>query len=150
MMKVENTSTERIKALVAAQKEYFRSGVTLDIAFRKQMLRRLQKAMHDWEQPLAEALYADLHKSYEEAYMTELSIVTGEIRNHLRNISRWSKCKCAAASSRSRLARHLSLPPGTIPCSYCLTLWSELFRQDVPRYLNLRPMCRTLQRCWRR
>ena len=108
MMKVENTSTERIKALVAAQKEYFRSGATLDIAFRKQMLRRLQKAMHDWEQPLAEALYADLHKSYEEAYMTELSIVTGEIRNHLRNISRWSKCRCCATPlkmfpSRSRI-----------------------------------------------
>lgn len=107
-MKVENTSTERIKALVTAQREYFHSGATLDIAFRKQMLRCLLRAMHEWEQPLAEALYADLHKSYEEAYMTELSIVTGEIRNHLRHLSRWARREWCATPlkmfpSRSRI-----------------------------------------------
>ena len=108
MTKIENTSTERIKALVAAQKEYFRSGATLDISFRKEMLHRLQKAMHEWEQPLAEALYADLHKSYEEAYMTELSIVMGEIDNHLRHVGRWAKRKYCSTPlkmmpSRSRI-----------------------------------------------
>lgn len=108
MMKVENTSTERIKALVAAQREYFRSGATLDIAFRKQMLRRLQRAMLEWERPLAEALYADLHKSYEEAFMTELSIVTGEIRNHLRHVDSWARREICATPlkmfpSRSRI-----------------------------------------------
>jgi aldehyde dehydrogenase (NAD+) len=46
--------------------------------------------MHEWEQPLAEALYADLHKSYEEAYMTEISIVLGEIKNHLKHLSSWA------------------------------------------------------------
>lgn len=107
-MRVENTTTEKISQIVAAQKAYFHSGATLDIAFRKQMLKRLLKALNEWEKPLAEALYADLHKSYEEAYMTELSIVTGEIRNHLHNLSRWARRKRCSTPlkmfpSRSRM-----------------------------------------------
>ena len=107
-MRVENTTTEKISQIVAAQKAYFHSGATLDIAFRKQMLRRLLKALNEWEKPLAEALYADLHKSYEEAYMTELSIVTGEIRNPLHNLSRWARRKRCSTPlkmfpSRSRM-----------------------------------------------
>ena len=114
-MKIENTSNEHIKAVAAAQREFFHSGATLDIAFRKQMLRRLQKALCEWEKPLAEALYADLHKSYEEAYMTELSIVSGEIRNHLSNLSRWARRKRCSTPlkmmpSRSRI---ISEPLGT-------------------------------------
>ena len=73
------------------QQQYFLSGATLALPFRKQALRLLLKAMKQYEQPLAEALWIDLHKSYEEAYLTELSIVYGEIRNHLRHLSRWAR-----------------------------------------------------------
>ena len=79
-------STTRTK-----QQQYFRSGATLPLCFRRQMLRKLSDAMHEYEKPLAEALWTDLHKSYEEAYLTELSIVYGEIRNHLRHLSSWAK-----------------------------------------------------------
>ena len=75
----------------AKQQQYFRSGATLPLCFRRQMLRKLSNAMHEYEKPLAEALWTDLHKSYEEAYLTELSIVYGEIRNHLRHLSSWAK-----------------------------------------------------------
>ena len=75
----------------AKQQQYFRSGATLPLCFRRQMLRKLSNAMHEYEKPLAEALWIDLHKSYEEAYLTELSIVYGEIRNHLRHLSSWAK-----------------------------------------------------------
>ena len=79
-------STTRTK-----QKQYFHSAATLALPFRKQMLHKLLHAMKQYEQPLAEALWTDLHKSYEEAYLTELSIVYGEIRNHLRYLSRWAR-----------------------------------------------------------
>lgn len=90
-MELTNTSAERIRALVAAQKAYFRSEATLDRRFRLAMLKRLEEALRKWEQPLCEALYTDLRKSYEEAYMTELSIVLGEIRNHRRHLGRWMR-----------------------------------------------------------
>ena len=92
-----NTSTETTASIHKAQKEYFRSGTTLDIKFRKDMLRKLLAAMDKWEKPMADALWTDLHKSYEEAYMTEISIVKGEIRNHIRNVGRWARRRKAAS-----------------------------------------------------
>ena len=80
-----------ITTTLLSQRAYFRTGATLPLCFRRQMLRKLSDAMHQYEKPLAEALWTDLHKSYEEAYLTELSIVYGEIRNHLRHLRQWAK-----------------------------------------------------------
>lgn len=88
---MENTSSERITSIVKAQKEYFRSGATLQVKFRKEMLNKLLEAINNWESKLAAALWKDLHKSYEEAFLTEISIVTGEIRTHIRNVSKWTR-----------------------------------------------------------
>ena len=114
-MRVTNTSTERIDRIVAAQREYFRSGATLNITDRRLALRRLKEAIRKWEKPLAEALWIDLHKSYEEAYLTEISIVLGEIDNHLKHVARWSAPERRRAPlkmfpSRSRI---VSEPLGT-------------------------------------
>ena len=81
---MEKTNTDFIDRINSRQKTFFRSGVTLDIKFRKDMLRKLLAAIDKWEKPMADALWTDLHKSYEEAYMTEISIVKGEIRNHIQ------------------------------------------------------------------
>jgi aldehyde dehydrogenase (NAD+) len=91
-----NTSTERIIEIVSAQKELFRTGKTLDIEYRLTALRALKAALKKWEKPLAEALWQDLHKSYEEAYLTELSIVLGEIDNHIRHLKSWAAPKRCA------------------------------------------------------
>ena len=80
-----------IPSTVQKQRAYFLASHTLPISFRKRALRQLLQAMKQYEQQLAEALWQDLHKSYEEAYLTELSIVYGEIRNHLRHLSRWAR-----------------------------------------------------------
>ena len=84
----EYISTTRQK-----QKAYFQSGATLALPLRKQMLRRLASAMQQYEKPLTDALWQDLHKSYEEAYLTELSIVYAEIRHHLKGMRRWAKAE---------------------------------------------------------
>ncbi len=90
-----NTPKDKIQAIAVAQKQYFRTGATLDIKFRLQMLRRLEEGIRANEKALCDALWADLHKSYEEAYLTEISIVYGEIRQHLRHLRRWArKEKC--------------------------------------------------------
>ena len=92
---MENTSTEKIINIVKQQKEFFSSGATLDIRFRQQMLDKLLQAMLKWEKRISDALWTDLHKSYEEAYLTEISIVTGEIRNHRANVRKWARRKRA-------------------------------------------------------
>ncbi|MBP3550392.1 MAG: aldehyde dehydrogenase [Alistipes sp.] len=99
-MAVENSSTEYISQAIESQREYFRSGATLDVKFRKEMLQRLLDALHKWEKPLAEALWHDLHKSYEEAYMTEFGILYGELKNHLKHLSSWAAPKKVGAPLR--------------------------------------------------
>ena len=86
-----NTSLEAINRIHASQQEFFATRTTYDIKFRKAMLKKLYSALLKWEKPLCDALYKDLHKSYEEAYLTEISIVLGEIKNHIRHVSSWSK-----------------------------------------------------------
>ena len=80
----------RIPQIVAAQRNYFRSHKTLPMEFRLAMLRKLRDAILKHERSLTNALYLDLHKSYEEAYLTEISIVLGEIDNFLKHLKRWT------------------------------------------------------------
>ena len=103
-----NTDSARIHELNELQRQYYASGVTRDLRFRKEMLRKLLGAIKQWEKPLYEALWTDLHKSEQEAFLTEVSLVTGEIRNHLRHLSGWARTKCKPTPmqmlpSRSRI-----------------------------------------------
>ena len=122
-MSIENTNIEVIDRIVAAQKAYFHSGTTLDIKFRKQMLKKFAAAMDKWEKPLCDALWTDLHKSYEEAYLTEISIVKGEIQNHIAHITKWARKKKACSPlklfpSRSYIVKE---PLG---CSLIVSPWN--------------------------
>ena len=94
---MKNTPETEILAIYNAQKEYFKTGATLDVSFRKKMLAKFMQAMEKWEQKLSEALWIDLHKSYEEAYLTELSIVKGEIKNHICHVRKWSRRRKACS-----------------------------------------------------
>lgn len=87
---ITNTSTSEIKSIVASQRRFLRSEATFDIGYRLAALKRLRGAIVEYERELTEALYIDLHKSYEEAYLTEISIVLGEIDNFLKNLTRWA------------------------------------------------------------
>ena len=80
------TPIEDIKDIVAAQRAFFRGHATRSVEFRLEMLKRLRASIVKYERELAEALYNDLHKSYEEAYLTEISIVLAEIDNFLKHL----------------------------------------------------------------
>ena len=90
-MAIENTAPERIEELVRKQKDFFATGTTRAIDWRRYQLKRFQEGLQKWEKPLCEALWKDLHKSYEEAYMTEIGLVYGEIREARRKVGRWAR-----------------------------------------------------------
>ena len=96
------------------QKAYFHSSATLALPFRKQMLRKLASAMQQYEHQISDALWQDLHKSYEEAYLTELSIVYGEIRNHLRHLRKWARPerKCTPLAIMPATSKIIKQPLG--------------------------------------
>ena len=92
-MTLQNTSTERIDALVKAQKDFYASHATRGIDFRRKMLSRFSEGLHKWEKPLCDALWTDLHKSNEEAYMTEIGLIYGEIRDAHKSLPDWARTR---------------------------------------------------------
>ena len=107
-MSIQNTPVSEIKSIVAAQREYFATNETLTYEFRKEQLKKLKAALTKWEKPLCEALWNDLHKSSQEAILTELSIVAGEVKNHIKHLRGWMRSRSASTPlkmmpSRSRV-----------------------------------------------
>lgn len=88
---MDATTATKIDQIFTSQKRAFATGKTLPVSFRKQQLTRLQHALEKWDSALSEALWTDLHKSREEAYLTELSIVLAEIREARSRVGRWSR-----------------------------------------------------------
>lgn len=86
-----------IEEKIQTQREYFLTGETLPVSFRKKALDRLQAGVKKYEQQLLDAMKKDLGKSASEAYMTEVGLVLGEImyaRSHVRS---WASPTCRLA-----------------------------------------------------
>ena len=130
---METTVTDRINNISDIQRAYFRSGATLDVKFRRNMLKKLLAAMDKWEKELTEALWKDLHKSYEEAYLTELSIVKGEIRTHIRNVARWARRRKAPTPVKLFPSRSFIVKE-PLGCSLIISPW------NYPVQLLLNPL----------
>ncbi|TDH20906.1 aldehyde dehydrogenase [Segetibacter sp. 3557_3] len=90
--------------------DFFISGATLSLNFRKQQLKLLKSAVEKYEDRFFEALHADLHKSKEEAYLTEIGLVFSEIGHALKHLQNWMapetvKTPIALFPSRSSMVR---------------------------------------------
>ncbi len=79
--------------LLENQRAFFNSQQTKEISFRIRNLKKLRTAVVKNSKKITDALYTDLHKSYEEAYLSEISIVLSEIDYHLKNLKEWSRPK---------------------------------------------------------
>lgn len=90
---MKDTTREEILRGLASQREYFATDETKNVDFRILQLKRFRDAILRYEDRITDALFKDLHKSKEEAYLTEISIVLSEINNHIKNLRRWSKPK---------------------------------------------------------
>ncbi len=90
---MEKCDKGTISTMVEAQRAFFKSNVTKSLAFRKQNLKKFKFAILKYESRITEALWKDLHKSPEEAYLTEISIVLQEIDNHLKHLKCWARPK---------------------------------------------------------
>ena len=129
----ENTAVARISEIVGRQREFFATGATRDLSFRREMLRRLDVALRKWEPKLTEALWSDLHKSAEEAFMTEFGILYGEIRLHRSKLRKWSRMRrpCTPLKMWPSRSRTVWEPLG---CSLVIAPW------NYPVQLLLNPL----------
>jgi hypothetical protein len=86
-----NSTEKDIKTKLESHRQFFDTHKTKSLDFRIENLRKLKAAILKYEAEISEALWQDLHKSKEEAYLTEISIVLGEIDYHLKNLHCWTK-----------------------------------------------------------
>ena len=84
-------NAEQIEQLVAAQRRFFASGQTLDLAFRRQSLVALRHAISAHESEISAALMQDLGKSASETYMCETGMTLSELSFMLRHLKAFAK-----------------------------------------------------------
>ncbi len=84
---------EEISRLVAKQRTFFYSGKTLSVEFRMKALKRLYRAIQEYEDKITEALKADLGKSSYEAYMTETGMALSELSYMLKHLPSYIRKK---------------------------------------------------------
>ena len=82
---------ETVHEIVVKQRQFFRTGVTLDVNWRMEQLRKLKQAVLDREAQLEAALYEDLGKSPTEAYLCDLGPVIVEVNEILRGLRKWAR-----------------------------------------------------------
>lgn len=82
-----------IDALTAAQRNYYLTGATRDAAFRAEQLKRLREALISREQDILEALAADLNKSEQESFVTEIGMVYKELSFAIKHLRKWVRPK---------------------------------------------------------
>lgn len=82
---------KKIGALVAGQRAWFAEGKTKDVNFRIAALKRLRNGIRRREKEIAAALYADLHKSSYESYMTEIGMALDEIGFLIKHVKEYAR-----------------------------------------------------------
>ncbi len=89
----ENTlyTKEYVKSLVNAQREYFLTNETLDIAFRIEQLNKLKSMIIKNEQAMKDAMAKDLGRHQLEAYFCDIGSVIMEINETIKGLRRWAK-----------------------------------------------------------
>lgn len=82
-----------IKEITESQRTYFRSGATLPVKFRIEMLRRLYASVKTYEGEIFSALSLDLGKCEYESFMCEVGLLLSEISYMIKNVKKFAKEK---------------------------------------------------------
>ena len=82
-----------ISKIIKTQKDYFLTGETKSISFRRKSLLRLKTEIIKREQDIIDALYQDFKKPEFEAVLSETEIVLSVLKSTIKNLNTWSKPK---------------------------------------------------------
>jgi len=80
-----------IREIVEKQRRFFRTGVTLDVNWRLQQLKKLKEAVLAHEEELEKALYEDLGRSRTEAFLCDIGPVIVEVNETIRGLKKWAR-----------------------------------------------------------
>ena len=83
-----------IRAIVAKQRRFFRSGATLPVDWRIKQLKKLKAAVLAHAAEFEAALAEDLGRSRVEAYLCDIGPIVTEINEMLSGLRRWARPEC--------------------------------------------------------
>ena len=98
-------TASEIKQTVDAQRSFFSTGVTLNIAFRIHALKKLKTYIQTHEAEISAAIEHDLGKSAFESYMCESGLVLSEISymlKHIHSLAKEQRVRTPLAQFHSR------------------------------------------------
>lgn len=93
-----------INAIVAAQREYYKSGVTKNLEFRLNNLKRIKSLLYKYQKDFKEAFILDFNKNEFDFISTEFLLVIDEIDymlKHLKKLVKPIKKKTSILTFRS-------------------------------------------------
>ena len=77
-------------AIISGQREFFSSGQTRSLKYRKEQLEKLTRWIKTHDEAILSALREDLGKARFEGYATEVGIVLDELRYVRNHLSAWA------------------------------------------------------------
>ncbi|WP_273568978.1 aldehyde dehydrogenase [Maribacter halichondriae] len=77
--------------LLKKQRDFFATGKTKEVSFRKKALKRLQKEIILKEDAICDAIYTDFKKPRFETLATETQFVLADIKHTLKKINYWAQ-----------------------------------------------------------
>ena len=87
------TKAGQIKSLIQRQRDFFATGATKSVKFRKEQLAKLKNLISTNERDFIDALHKDLRKHEFEAYATEIGFILIELRKAINNVDKWAKTR---------------------------------------------------------
>lgn len=88
----------QISSTYSKQHDFFKSGKTREVAYRKETLKKLKKVIEKREDDICKALYDDFKKPKFESLVSETQFVLAEINHMLSKLNLWAKPKRVRAS----------------------------------------------------
>ncbi len=77
--------------ILTQQQEYVATNTTRNISWRIEQLLRIKTLVQNNESELLAALHSDLGKPEQEAWITELSFISGEVDHVVKHLKKWCK-----------------------------------------------------------
>lgn len=123
-------TSEQISGILKKQKEFYKSGRTIPVKFRIEMLKKLYNTVKKYENEVNEALTADLGKSSYEGFMCESGLVLAEISYMIRHTKKFSRRK-TVYTPLAQFASHSFTQPVPYGNTLIMSPWNYPFLLSI-------------------
>lgn len=120
----------QIDNILQLQRDFYDSGATIPVSFRKKQLKKLYQAVQKYRLQIEEALKKDLGKSSYESFMCEIGLVLSEISYMIRHVKKFSKRK-TVYTPLAQFASHSYVQPVPYGNTLIMSPWNYPFLLSI-------------------